>query len=100
MYGRRFTILIDHKPLERVLHPDKMTPPMAAAQIQQWAVILSAYNYTIQHKEEIQNANANALGRLPLPDTPHSTPVPEETVSLMEHLETTPVNAEQVKQWT
>ena len=42
VYGRRFTILTDHKPLERALHPDKMTPSMAAARIQQWAVILSA----------------------------------------------------------
>ena len=37
VYGRHFTILADHKPLERVLHPDKMTPPMAAARIQRWA---------------------------------------------------------------
>ena len=31
VYGRQFVIQTDHKPLERVLNPDKMTPPMAAA---------------------------------------------------------------------
>jgi hypothetical protein len=48
VHGRHFTILTDHKPLERVLHPDKMTPPMAAARIQRWALILSVYDYAIQ----------------------------------------------------
>jgi hypothetical protein len=100
VYGRHFTILTDHNPLERVHHPDKMTPPMAAAQIHRWALILSAYDYAIQYKEGIQNANADALSRLPLPDTPGSTPVPEETILLMELLETTPIRAEQVKNWT
>jgi hypothetical protein len=100
VYGRHFKTLTDHKPLERVLHPDKMTPPMAAARIQRWALILSAYDYAIQYKEGIQNANADALSRLPLPETPCSTPVPEETILLMELLETTPIRAEQVKNWT
>ncbi|CAB4020383.1 Hypothetical predicted protein [Paramuricea clavata] len=77
-----------------------MTPPMAAARIQRWALILSAYDYSIQYKEGIQNANADALSRLPLPDTPGSTPVPQETILLMELLETTPIRAEQVKNWT
>jgi hypothetical protein len=35
-----------------------------------------------------------------LPDTPGSTSVPEEIVLLMELLETTPIRAEQVKNWT
>jgi hypothetical protein len=77
-----------------------MTPPMAAARIQRWALILSAYDYAIQYKERIQNANADALSRLQLPDTPGSTQVPEETILLMELLETTPIRAEQVKNWT
>ena len=63
-------------------------------------LILSAYDYAIQYKEGIQNANADALSRLPLPDTPDSTPVPEETILLMELLETTPIREEQVKNWT
>lgn len=100
LYGRHFTILTDHKPLERVFHPDKMIPPMAAARIQRWALTLSAYDYTIQYKEGSQNANADALSRLPLPEIPASTPVPGETILLMELLEMTPINAEQVKNWT
>ena len=97
LYGRHFTILTDHKPLERVFNPDKTTPQMAAARIQRWALILAAYTYSIQYKEGSQNANADALSRLPLPDTPTSTPVPGETILLMELLENTPVRAEEIK---
>ena len=35
-----------------------------------------------------------------MPETPSSTPVPGETVLLMELLETTPITADQVKDWT
>ena len=83
VYGRHFTILTDHKPLERVFHPDKATPQMAAARIQRWALILASYTYSIQYKEGSQNANADALSRLPLPDTPAVTPVPGETVFII-----------------
>ena len=99
VYGRQFIIQTDHKPLEQVLNPDKMTPPMAAARIQRWALILSAYDYAIQYREGNLNANADALSRLPLPEAPSSTPVPGETVLLMELLET-PITADQVKDWT
>ena len=100
VYGRQFVIQTDHKPLERVFHPDKMTPPMAAARIQRWALILSAYDYAIQYREGNLNANADALSRLPLPETPSLTPVPGETILLKELLETTPITVEQVKNWT
>ena len=46
------------------------------------------------------NANADALSRLPLPETPVSTYVPPETVFSLEKLSQTPVKAAQVKQWT
>ena len=100
MYVRRYVTQTDHKLLERVYYPDKMTPPMAAARIQRLALILSAYNYAIRFKKETLNANADALSRLPLQKIPSSTPVSGETVLLVELLETTPIMAEQVSTWT
>ena len=75
---------------------------MAAARIQCLALILAAYTHNIQYKEGSQNANAHAfmISRLPLPDTPMSTPVPGETILLMELLENTPVKAEEIRKWT
>ena len=43
LYGRRFTIITDHKPLTAILGAKKGIPSLAAARLQRWAVLLSAY---------------------------------------------------------
>ena len=73
---------------------------MASARIQRWALTLAAYDYDINHKSGKTNAYANVLSRLPLPDHVGEVPVPEETVLLLEGLQTSPVNANQIKTWT
>ena len=65
---------------------------MAAATIQRWALTLAAYNYSTEHKPEPGHANADAFSRLPLPVSPPTTPLPEETVFAMEHSNSTPVS--------
>ena len=52
----------------------KAVPFMATAQIQQWALTLSAYKYTIQYKAGKDHANA---------DGPSEVPKPAETILLM-----------------
>ena len=47
LYGRKFAILSDHKPL---LGETRGIPAMASARIQRWALMLSAYNYEICYK--------------------------------------------------
>jgi hypothetical protein len=46
------------------------------------------------------NANADMLSRLQLPEMPATTVVPREISFLMERLSKSPVNAKQIKQWT
>uniref|UniRef100_H3AQ55 Gypsy retrotransposon integrase-like protein 1 n=1 Tax=Latimeria chalumnae TaxID=7897 RepID=H3AQ55_LATCH len=79
---------------------NKNIPPMAAACIQQWALTLAAYQYTITYKEGTKLTNADALSRLPLPVTPATTPTVGDLVLLMEHLEGTPVQGRDIKTWT
>ena len=38
---------------------------MAAARIQRWAILLSAYNYTLKYRSGIENSNADFFSRFP-----------------------------------
>ncbi|XP_038072087.1 uncharacterized protein K02A2.6-like [Patiria miniata] len=67
LYGRKFTIRTDHKPLERILGPKTSIPTLAAQRLQRWAVMLSAFDYDLQFIPSSQNVLADALSRLPLP---------------------------------
>ena len=73
LYGRRFTLITDHKPLTTILGPKKGIPSLAAARLQRWAVILSAYEYDIKYKSTHAHSNADGLSRLPLKTTEASS---------------------------
>ena len=66
LYGRKFTLITDHKPLTTILGPKTGVPPIAAAQLQRWALKLSAYMYDIEFRSTNKHANADSLSRLPL----------------------------------
>ena len=63
---------------------------------------MAAYEYVIQCKPTARHSNADALSRLPLPSGAQDTktPVPPETVLLIEHLQSSLVTATQIKKET
>ena len=50
LYGRKFVLVTDHKPLTTLLGPKKSIPTLAAARLQRWALLLLAYSYEIEWK--------------------------------------------------
>ena len=100
LYGREFELKTDHKPLTHIFGETKAIPTMASGRIQRWAITLGAYSYRISHKAGKENANADALSRLPLPVSREEPPKPQEVVHLMEYLDTTPVTSKQIGDWT
>ena len=102
LYGRKFTLITDHKPLTTILGPEKGIPSLAAARLQRWAILLSAYNYEIEFKSTLDHANADGLSRLPLPNTKGEPLVcsSEPSVFNVAQIESLPVTAEQVETYS
>ncbi|XP_048482923.1 uncharacterized protein K02A2.6-like isoform X1 [Plutella xylostella] len=79
IYGRRFVLRTDHKPLVSIFGPNTGIPAMAASRMQRWAIILSAYSYDIEYVRTNDNG-ADGLSRLPVKLSEKRTnTVPEQT---------------------
>ena len=112
LYGKRFTIRTDHKPLEGLFGEKRGISSQASPRVQRWALTLAAYEYDIQYKAGAMNGNADALSRLPLPEMLEETPIPGDTIKLMELLEAIlpalveaileaiPLHSGQIREWT
>lgn len=64
LFGRKFILRTDHKPLVSIFGDKYGIPVMAASRMQRWAVLLSGYDYQIEYVRSDKNA-ADALSRLP-----------------------------------
>ena len=100
LFGRHFTIFSDHKPLQHLFSASRPVPTLASARIQRWALMLVAYSYSIAYKPGAEHANADVLSRLPLQVVPANIPLPGETILLLDSLQSSPVTATQIRQWT
>ncbi|KAG8196929.1 hypothetical protein JTE90_027632 [Oedothorax gibbosus] len=69
LMGHKFVLQTDHKPLTAIFGEKRGIPPIAAARMQRWAIILSAYQYEIQFVKGNSISHADALSRIPLPET-------------------------------
>ena len=97
LYGRMFTLVTDHKPLQTILGPKKGIPTVTAARLQPWAWILSAYLYNIEFQPTDQHANADGLSRLPMPDTDLGEASADPTVFNISQLQALPVNVTKLR---
>ena len=66
LFGRRFTLISDHKPLVSIFHPKKSLTAMTTARLQRQALFLFSHNYSIEYRKTAQHGNADGLSRLPL----------------------------------
>ena len=84
-------MLTDHQPLITILGPKTGVPPLAAARMQRWSLILAAYQYEIEYRKSAEHANADALSRLVQASLEEQEE--EEEVYLISYLEELPVTA-------
>ena len=99
LYGRKFTLVTDHKPLTAIFGAKKGIPSLAAARLQRWAILLSAYPFEIRFKPTRSHANADGLSRLPLATAKEESVVcsPEPSIFNISQLEALPVTAAQIE---
>lgn len=98
LFGRRFTLLTDHRPLTSIFGPHTGIPSLAASRMQRWALLLSAHQYDIKYRRSEQHCNADGLSRLPLPvaHTEHS----QAEIFYFKEVTNAPVTSVQVKKFT
>ena len=78
LYGRKFTLFNDHQPLTRIFGPKSGIPPLVAATLPKWAVLLLGYDYHIVYKRCEDNANAHFFNRFPVETRDKDHPDPDE----------------------
>ena len=100
LFGHKFCLVTDHKPLLSILHEHRSIPTTVSNRIQRWALTLSMYEYHISFKSSDSHCNADALSRLPSLSITADPPVPCETILLLEHLDESPVSVAQIRSWT
>ena len=81
IYGRHFTIQSNHLPLSYLFNEQKGIPQLASARMRRWALMLSAYYYSIRYKSL---TNADPLSLPDLPDSSGGTPPQRDPTSLQD----------------
>lgn len=69
IYGRKFNIITDHKPLSWMFG---VKDP--GALLTRWRFLLEKYDYSVIYKPEVQNTNADAVSKIAVSSTTAITP--------------------------
>ena len=100
LYGRKFKIVTDNKPLAQVILPLKQLPALASSRIQRWALKLSEYQYQVEVRRSCQIPVADWLSRLPCSNGKEGIQESEDEFSVcaVQQVETLlPVTASQIE---
>jgi hypothetical protein len=97
LYGRRFKLITDHKPLTAIFGPKKGIPTLAALRMQRWSLILMSYNYEIVYRKSEDHANADFLSRMPTTEAKSSL---EQEINYFSYTDVLPVTAMEIRNGT
>ena len=92
LYGQKFILVTDNRPVTHIFSPQKSTPGIAAARIQRWAVFLGAHQYSIEHRPAAKHSNVDGLSRLPVP-TKSSPSYDIDNTWYVNHVGTLPISS-------
>ena len=78
MYGRRFQVVTDHRPLQWLMSIKEPTDRLA-----RWALRLQEFDIDITYRPGKINQNADCLSRIPLPDATSQTSIEEPVPKIL-----------------
>ena len=73
LFGLKFTIVTDHEALKFIYDPKKSIGRSSAAMVQRWNIFLSAYDYTIEHRNGNQIPHVDFLSRYSAAEAPSNS---------------------------
>ncbi|XP_054287580.1 uncharacterized protein K02A2.6-like [Macrosteles quadrilineatus] len=88
VYGRSFTLVTDHKPLQRIFGENRNLPKVMNNRLVRWALELNQYNFQIKYRKGDENVCADALSRLPIRIREEATDVRDIKFLNMDKVET------------
>ena len=96
LFGHRFLLYTDHKPILGLFAENRELPTRAASRVLRWALLLAAYDYELKYRPGSSNGNADGLSRLPVDARSGDISQTVVSVNLME-LVSSPVTEKEVR---
>ena len=94
LFGERFILFTDHKPLLGLFSEKKGINNIAAARMQRWAILLFAYDYTLKYCSGAENSNADFFSHFPSNEKPTTSTIKNKI--FMSELSYSPVTSKEV----
>lgn len=66
LYGRKFILMTDHKPLKSIFAPNASLPVLSATRMLHYAIFLSGFAYEIEYRRTNEHSNADFCSRFPV----------------------------------
>jgi hypothetical protein len=90
LYGRKFTLITDCKPLKAIFSPSASLPAISATRLLHYALYLQGFSYDIQYRKSTDHANADCMSRLPA-ETACEDFIDEPSVIQINQINTLPI---------
>lgn len=66
LYGHKFELVVDNKPLSIILHLHAKTPSVSALRLLRYAIFLKGFNYTVRQRKSENYGNVDYFSQAPL----------------------------------
>lgn len=100
LFGRRFELITDSKPLVSILSPSKALPPLAAMRMTHYSMFLQSFNYDIKYRNTNEHGNADMLSRLPTKSEDFVAPQETHDILLIEIRDSVPLDVTKIAEMT